>query len=70
MGAQCLNEGDVYGLHNDDLEGRFGGLSFTSYFTQKQWKSEWGGYFVWCADPKEPITIPPLSNIVYYSCTV
>ncbi|KAL7504106.1 hypothetical protein ACHAXN_002972 [Cyclotella atomus] len=64
MGARCLNEGDVYGSHNDDLEGRFGGLSFTSYFTQTQWKSEWGGNFVWCADPREPITIPPLSNTI------
>jgi hypothetical protein len=64
LSARCLNEGDVYGSHNDDMEGRFGGLSFTSYFTTQKWKPEWGGNFVWCADPREPFTIPPLSNTV------
>lgn len=65
MSVRRLNEGDVYGSHNDDLEGRFGGISFTAYFTEyEKWEMEWGGHFVWCADPREPIAIPPLSNTV------
>ena len=65
MSVRRLNVGDVYGSHNDNLEGRFGGISLTAYFTEYQhWKSEWGGQFVWCADPTAPIAIPPISNTV------
>jgi hypothetical protein len=65
-GVRRFDMGDVYSLHNDDTNGRFGGLSLTAYFTNpdQPWDvNESGGQFVWCADAQSaPVAIAPSFN--------
>ena len=64
FGVRRFDPGDVYSSHNDDIDGRRGGLSFTSYLTSdaESWKASWGGHFVWCADPANPVFVKPEAN--------
>lgn len=65
FGVRRFDPGDAYGSHNDDTDGRYGGLSFTSYLTDEMvdWEAlDLGGNFVWCADPDTPAAIPPTAN--------
>lgn len=67
-GVRKFDVGDVYGLHSDDVNGRFGGLSLTAYFTdpEQQWDAKQsGGQFVWCADTNSaPVAIAPTFNTI------
>jgi hypothetical protein len=67
FGVRRFDQGDAYGSHNDDTDGRLGGLSLTSYLTapSEAWgaaQNDWGGNFVWCADPTSPVSIAPSAN--------
>jgi hypothetical protein len=69
FGVRRFDQGDAYGAHNDDTDGRIGGLSLTSYVTapDEAWAANanansWGGNFVWCADTANPEFIAPSAN--------
>lgn len=67
FGVRNFKPGDLSGMHTDNVKGRYGGLSMTSYFTEPglRWDaSAAGGCFVWCADPQTPVKVAPEYNTI------